>query len=211
MTHSHPLNRLPVILGVVGGIASGKSYLCKLLATHGGEVIDADRLGHYVLLLDEIKEKLVNAFGTAILGVDGTIDRRRLAELVFGDPHTADDRRNRLEQIVHPPIRLMAEERIEQLRSQEVRPKAIILDAPLLLEAHWDQLCDAVIFVDVEEKVRQKRALERGWTLEQFTDRERSQMSLAEKRARSTHVIDNNPGADVAGQIRSLWITLVEA
>jgi dephospho-CoA kinase len=195
----------PVVIGLVGGVASGKSYVGELLASQGALRIDADRLGHEVLKQAEVCEQLASLWGDGIFSPPGEVDRKKLAALVFGDSESATRNRRLLESIVHPRIRQLAEQQIASARAGTNVLTAIVVDAPLLLEAGWEPLCDLILFVDAPAEVRLQRALGRGWTQQSFQDREASQLSLSEKRSRATHIIDNGPDANVSGQIDRLW------
>jgi dephospho-CoA kinase len=182
----------PLVLGITGGIASGKSQVTEILASHGALVIDADRIGHQVLEDHAVQTLLVRQFGQSVLSQETkSVDRKRVAELVFGDTPHAIQRRRALEAITHPPIRA----RIRQLLDEALRSATlrwIVLDVPLLLESGWDKSCDAVWFVDAPQDIRLQRVLVRGWTREHFLAREASQWSVDRKRSRATHVISNS-------------------
>ncbi len=182
----------PWVLGITGGIASGKSQVTEILASHGALVIDADRIGHQVLEDHAVQTLLVRQFGQSVLSQETkSVDRKRVAELVFGDTPHAIQRRRSLEAITHPPIRAGIRQQLDEaLRSATLR--WIVLDVPLLLESGWDKSCDAVWFVDAPQDIRLQRVLVRGWTREHFLAREASQWSVDRKRSRATHVISNS-------------------
>jgi dephospho-CoA kinase len=182
----------PWVLGITGGIASGKSQVTEILASHGALVIDADRIGHQVLEDHAVQTLLVRQFGQSVLSQETkSVDRKRVAELVFGDTPQAIQRRRALEAITHPPIRAGIRQQLDEaLRSATLR--WIVLDVPLLLESGWDKSCDAVWFVDAPQDIRLQRVLVRGWTREHFLAREASQWSVDRKRSRATHVISNS-------------------
>jgi len=182
----------PWVLGITGGIASGKSQVTEILASHGALVIDADRIGHQVLEDHAVQTLLVRQFGQSVLSQETkSVDRKRVAELVFGDTPQAIQRRRALEAITHPPIRARIRQQLDEaLRSATLR--WIVLDIPLLLESGWDKSCDAVWFVDAPQDSRLQRVLVRGWTREHFLAREASQWSVDRKRSRATHVISNS-------------------
>ena len=195
----------PVIIGLVGGVASGKSYIAELLESLGALRIDADRLGHEVLRMQELRERLVGIWGDGILTDQGEVDRARVGKLVFGNKLDAIARRRQLEAVVHPRIRALALERIAAVRASPEAPLAIVIDAPLLIEAGWEPMCDFILFIDSPREERIERATARGWTESHFDDRETSQISLDEKRSRATHFLDNGPAANVAEQVNRLW------
>ncbi len=191
-------NRIP-ILGLIGGIASGKSFVAEEFERQQCAVIDADKIGHDVLADADFQKQLSAAFGSGILASDGGIDRRRLAGLVFGDDVQSVEHRHKLETLVHPEIRRRAELQITRMSSltqpppalprSASLPPAIILDAPLLLEAGWDSLCDYILFVDADDETRRMRAQQRGWNEQQWMAREKAQVSIDAKRRAATHII----------------------
>lgn len=209
MTDSRP-SRLarPVVIGLVGGIASGKSYVGCLLENLGAQRIDADRLGHEVLLVKEVRDRLTQIWGPNILNEAGEIDRAKVGKLVFGDSFNAAAQRKQLEAIVLPRIRSLAFERVAAVRALPVVPLAIVIDAPLLIEAGWEPMCDFILFIDSPHEERLERATARGWTESHFAAREASQMSLDEKRSRATHIFDNSRQANIAQQVKRFWSEL---
>lgn len=189
MTKSVSQNKVFVI-GLVGGIASGKSNVAAMFGSLGAAVIDADQLGHDVLLQPEVAKKLAERFGDFVLDEAGNIDRNALAKLVFGDNAESARRLKQLEEVLHPLIFAEATCQLKRWLVQLPSPTAIIIDAPLLLEAGWASLCDLVLFVDTPDPIRLQRAKQRGWTSEHFAFREQHQMSLDSKRRAATHIID---------------------
>ncbi len=158
--------------------------------------IDADRIGHEQLAVQEIKDQIVKAFGTQVLDPSGSISRPNLATQVFGDSPEKQQKRQQLNAIVHPAIR---SEIRRQIKAAPHDVDAIILDAALLLEAGWAEECDAVIFIDTSLEQRLKRVAEtRGWSAEELQRREASQLSLEEKRRRSSFCVDNSGEISVA-------------
>lgn len=199
------------IIGLIGGVASGKSAVAKILAELGALVIDADQLGHEILLNQTVRDELVANFGTNILLLDKTIDRRALGQLVFGTDSESLARRTRLESIVHPRIRELASARINAAMAADQPPRAIVLDAPLLIEAGWRPMCQHVLFVDSSDASRMARGISRGWTVGQFRQRELAQMPIPEKRKYATMVIDNNGTlAELQQQVAQFWTTVME-
>jgi dephospho-CoA kinase len=198
----------PVVIGLVGGIASGKSFVGILLENLGAHRIDADRLGHEVLMLKEVRERLAQIWGPNILTEQGEVDRAKIGKLVFGNSFNAVAQRKQLEAIVHPHIRSLAFERIAAIRSLPDVPLAIVLDAPLLIEAGWEPMCDFILFIESPREERLQRATARGWTESHFSDRETSQMPLEEKRSRATHLLDNGQKANITQQVNHFWTEL---
>jgi dephospho-CoA kinase len=175
------------IIGLCGGIGSGKSTVAREFERLGGLLIDSDRLNHEVLRYPEVMGTLREWWGDGIIAEDGTPDRGRIAKLIFSDP----GQKQRLESLVHP---LIAERRSDMISAGIGDPKvrAIILDSPLLLESNLDRLCHAVVFVEVSQTRRLQRLRQtRGWDIQELRRREQWQMPLAEKRSRSQFVIRN--------------------
>jgi len=192
-------------IGLVGGVASGKSLAAKILVDLGAGLLDADRTGHAVLADDaEVHEKLRERWGDAIFAPEGAVDRSALARLVFANgSHAAADRRF-LEALLHPRIR----SRLESLRDQfaaEGKP-AVVLDAPLLLESGWNSMCDIVLMIDSDHALRLERAQARGWTDAEFARREAAQWSIDKKRQAADVVIANNGTADdLRREVEAFW------
>jgi dephospho-CoA kinase len=185
-------NRKPVI-GLVGGIGAGKSTVAAALERHGGRVVAADPLGHEALEQPAIRERLLEAFGSRdILTDEGTINRKKLGSVVFPSPVE----RSRLEHLVHPYIEKRIREEIDKLQN-ETKARFIVLDAAIMLEAGWDEVCDKLIYVDAPRPVRLARVQsQRGWTDEELANREAVQMPNEKKKERADAVIDN--GGDPA-------------
>lgn len=193
-----PAIKRPVVIGVVGGIASGKSEVTRLFVSMNCDIISADEIAHRVLKMPDVIESLVSIFGEDILrepaaklGEPRQIDRKKLGALVFGDTEDKQVMRKKLEAIVHPRIRELGRAELASLVLEATHPM-IILDAPLLIEGGWLPYCDRVLFVDSPEAMRKQRALERGWTEKEWRDREVAQLSLAEKRKAASDVLVND-------------------
>jgi dephospho-CoA kinase len=178
-----------LILGLVGGIASGKSLVAECLRDLGAAVLDADKAGHAVLREPGIINALVDRWGKGIFEAAGQISRRAVAKIVFAPGNEAE--RRFLEQVTHPRIEALLKEELEYIRTSPKPPPVVVIDAALLFEAAWDKLCDKILFVDAPRDVRLERAVARGWSTEQFAAREAAQMPVQEKRERSHIVIRN--------------------
>ncbi len=191
-------NRHLPLIGIVGGIGSGKSAVAKRLAEQFPiRVLDADRAGHTALHENEVKTQIRQKFGDDVFDEVGEVDRKALGRRVFGDSPECQQQRIGLEQIVHPRIRELLSSQIQSIRDREPTVQAIVLDAPVLFEAGWHEICDAIIFIDVPRTIRLNRLQEgRGWSVEELDRREASQISLEEKRARSDWTIDNTSSLD---------------
>lgn len=196
------------VIGLLGGVASGKSLVASELARLGAGLLDADRAAHEVLQSRPIETAARRRWGPGIFGPDGRIDRARLADVVFADSPAANKEREYLEQLTHPEIgrRLGREAK----RLAESGCTVAVLDAPLLLEAGWDNLCDTLIFVDTGRPLRLARATERGWSEQDFSTREDVQKSLDLKRLRADVVVDNSGSPEqTQAQIEQIWHSLV--
>lgn len=190
-----------VVIGVVGGIGSGKSSVVRWVAERlPVAVLDADAIGHEVLLSTEIKQQLRQRFGEEIFGSEGEIDRKSLAQKVFGDAPQFLAARRQLERIVHPEIRRRIQTGVYTTEGQP-GSGVVLLDAAILLEAGWRDLCRWVVLIDCPRAVRLARVLEhRGWSEDELDRRERSQWPLAEKRRLTDVIIDNSGELAVAGE-----------
>ncbi len=195
------------VIGILGGVASGKSWVAHELARRGAGVLDADRAAHEVLRMPEIEEAVRRRWGDDVFDAAGRIDRAKLAQIVFSDPPTGPHERRYLEQLTHPEIgRLLAR---EARRLEATGRAAAVLDAPLLLEAGWDKLCDTLVFVAAPRRVRRQRASRRGWSEAEFAAREEAQQPPEAKRERADVVIDNSGSAErTRGQIERFWRSL---
>jgi dephospho-CoA kinase len=190
------------IIGLVGGIGSGKSTVARVWRTLGCCVSDSDRLARESFDDPAIRKTLREWWGPQAFGADGDPDRAAIAKIVFSDPN----QRQRLEGIVHPWIERRRKEHFAAAPDDTV---AFVIDAPLLLEAGLDRECDAVVLIDAPQAEREARVLARnGWTADELARREAAQWSLAQKRAKATHVIANDRDiADLEGRA----ITTLEA
>jgi dephospho-CoA kinase len=192
-----------IIIGLVGGVASGKSAVAAALAERGAVVFDADKVGHQVLEEPAIRDELINRWGRDILGPDGRIARPAVAARVFGHSEAAAERRW-LEELVHPRIRERIVAEVARLPDDSV--PAIVIDAALLFESGWNDVCQVVAFVDAPRDERLQRALTRGWTAEEFSRREAAQMPIEEKRTLASQVIDNSGSlADLQAEVAKFW------
>jgi dephospho-CoA kinase len=188
------------VVGIVGGIGSGKSTVAAEFAAHGGHLIAADRLGHEALREPGIKQEIVACWGDRVLDDAQQIDRKRLAAIVFADPNE----RRALEAMTHPYIKQRICEEIARAR-QQAEVRLIVLDAAVMLEAGWHDVCDHLVFVDAPHLVRLQRVKERGWSTVEVADRENAQMSLPEKRGHADAIVDNSGMPEgAAAQVREI-------
>lgn len=197
------------IVGILGGVGSGKSSVVRHVTEFRLQIIDADQIGHSLLDDSRIQEQLRTAFGPLIFDNEGAVDRSRLASRVFG---TTDQHRTSLQQlndILHPAIRREME---QQIRTVSVETDAVIIDAALLLEAGWADACDRLIFVDTPETLRIERVrTNRGWSADELRRREQTQLPLSEKLRRSDDVVDNSGTLqDATRQMTSILRTIIQ-
>lgn len=195
------------VLGIVGGVASGKSAVAQAFAHRGAAVVDADQVGHEVLQEPEVVADFRKRWGESVVGPDGEIIRSEVAQRVFVTEGVAASEREFLNSVTHPRIGQRLQRRLEELRSQGTA--LTVLDAALLYETGWDQLCDGVVFVDASPDIRRQRALSRGWSAEQFAGREASQWPVDDKKSRASWVIDNSGSLDdLEPQVENLYRSL---
>jgi dephospho-CoA kinase len=194
-------------IGLTGGIGSGKSTVARLLTELGAHVIDADRVGHEVYRPGTRGfREVVDAFGSAIVAEDGTIDRKRLGSIVFADSAKLAE----LNRIVHPLIREAIRDRITAFRHSD-RQIPLVVEAAVLIEASWATLVDEVWVVTADPALVPARVrAQRGLAPEEIEARIRAQMSDQERRRRSDVVIDNSGTVErLREQLATLWKTRV--
>ncbi len=189
------------VIGIIGGIASGKTTVAREFGKLGCEVIEADKLAHEQLEKDEVKENVKEEFGEEVLE-NGNIDKKKLAEKVFSDPAKI----KRLNGIIHPPVLQRTSELIKEYQSRN-DVKGIVLDMPLLAEVGWDKNCDFVIFVDADEEIRRKRVRKSGKIDEKsLKNRENLQFLLDKKVSIADYIIENNSGlSELVRQVAGLF------
>jgi dephospho-CoA kinase len=175
------------VIGILGGIGSGKSTIAAEFAKLGCKVIDADRIVHKLLDESLVIEKIAGLFGQAVLDSAGKINRKKLAEIVFADNQTLES----LNRIIHPPVLQRTQQLIDKFESQN-QVKAIVLDMPLLVEVGWHKKCDKLIFVNCEKNLRLERAKKMGFDENQIKIRENFQISLDNKASLADNTIENN-------------------
>lgn len=189
MSSPHAASFQPVI-GIVGGIGSGKSAVARAFGALGCEVADSDGLARRVLSEPEVVARIAAIAGPDVVAADGSIDRAALARAIFA---SADTRRA-VEGVMHPRIEAL---RRAQFAAAPASTPAFVIDAPLLLEVGLDRECNAVVFVDAPDAVRLERvARTRGWSPAELSRREAAQLPLAEKRRRATDVVVNDAAPD---------------
>jgi len=194
------------IIGILGGIASGKSSVAAAFAKLGCAVIDADDIAHDLLNDSHVKSQVINEFGTAVLDSTDRVNRSKLGDIVFAD----ESKLTMLNEILHPLITQRAEQLIGQYEKIE-NIKAIVLDAPLLVEVGWDKKCDKLVFVACGLEKRLKRAQKKGISNEnQLKMREKFQISLDSKASLVDNTIDNNSSLSaLAEQVAKIFSSIM--
>ena len=195
------------IIGILGGVGSGKSTVAAEFAKLGCKIIDADEIAHDLLNDPAVKQRIVASFGRVVLDSAGKIDRKKLAEIVFND----NGKLSLLNRIIHPPVLARIKQLIEQYNRQ-TQPKAIVLDMPLLVEVGWAKRCDRLIFVECEQQSRLDRAKKMGiFNENQLKVRENFQISLDNKAALADNIINNNSGfPELARQVADIFSCIVD-
>jgi dephospho-CoA kinase len=190
-----------LVIGLTGGLASGKTTVAKIFEQLGAKVVDADLIARDILKKGtKVFRKIVEAFGDGIIGKEGEVDRKKLADIIFHD----EEARKRLNAITHPPIRRRIVEEIARLKRSA---NVIILDVPLLIEAGFTDLVDVVIVVNAREEQQVKRLMSRNrMTKEEALLRIRTQLSMSTKLNFADYVIDNNGSLDKTKEnVKMVW------
>jgi dephospho-CoA kinase len=187
---------MSLVIGLTGGIASGKSTISAMFTDLGITVIDADIEARLAVEPGEkAYNDIVSHFGTGILEDDRTINRPKLGEIIFNN----EEKRLLLNSIVHPAVR----ERMAQKRAkaEEANEKAVVLDIPLLFESKLTGLVEKIIVVYVDEQTQLKRLMKRnGFSEEEASSRIKSQMPLKDKVSLADAVIDNSGSIEQSRQ-----------
>ena len=197
------------IIGILGGIGSGKSTIAQLFAEMGCLVIDSDAQVRQIYTDPGVRNTLKQWWGDGVLCVDGSINRAAVAAVIFQDPQ----QRRRLESLVHPLVNA-AREQAMAAASNDPELKAFVWDTPLLTETGLDRLCDRLVFVETPLDARVQRVqASRGWNEVELLHRENSQDPLDKKRAVAHDVIVNTAGADdgVRDQVRSILLRILSS
>lgn len=176
------------IIGLAGGIASGKSFIANLLGQCGCCVINSDELVHAAYDEPAVRAAVRQRWGDSVMRTDGSVDRRALGRVVFQNPADRAD----LEALTHPIVDSI---RQRQMQRKATDSLAFVWDSPLLFETGLNARCDAVVFVDVPQAERLKRAAARGWDAAELAHREKSQWPLDKKRGLSHYVVQNTADA----------------
>lgn len=178
---------MTTVIGLTGGIASGKSVVSSMLAERGALIIDADKVGHEAYAPgNECYAAVVQAFGPEIVATDGTIDRKALGGKVFGNP----DERKRLEGIVWPWMKETMDERLKAIRKEGT--PVVVLEAAVLIEADWIPITDEVWVVIVPPELARERVMQRNnMSAEDADARINAQLTNDERKKHAKVVIEN--------------------
>ena len=190
-----------LLVGLTGGIGAGKSAVARLLAEHGAVLIDADSIVRELQQPGtDVFRAIVDRFGSHVVAADGTLDRARMADIVFRN----DDARSALNAIVHPAVYAVMSERIAALKDED---RVVVLDIPLLAEAGGGGGMDAVVVVEADEDMRVARVVaERGLDPEDVRARMAAQASSEQREALADVVIRNNGAPeDLRAQVDDVW------
>ena len=195
------------ILGIVGGVASGKTLVSSILEEFGAVVLSGDQIAHQVLREPEIVRAIRERWGDSLLDDAGDVDRSRLATIVFGETEAAPKELEFLESLVHPRVAEQFRAALDRLQAEAA--KIVVIDAALLMETGWQRHCDRLIFVDTPPEKRQKYAVSHSWDAGELARREACQLPLESKRSQADYVIHNSGDLDqLRREICRLWDSL---
>ena len=198
------------VLGLTGGIGSGKGRVAELLRQRGAVVVDADAIARELVQPGQpLLAELVGGFGPGILRSDGALDREGLARLVFADPQA----REQLDRITHPPILRAIRARLEELRGGARPPELVVAVMPLLFEAGAQDLVDKVLVVYADPEERVRRIVQRdGLSAEEARVRIEAQMPADEQLRRADFTLDTTGSfEDTDRRFARLWPRLLRA
>jgi len=195
-----------VVLGVTGGVGTGKSTVAKMFKELGAVILDADVLAHEAMEPKRLAwRQIIKLFGERVVNDDQTIDRNAVARIVFAD----EAKRRQLEEIVHPHVLRRIKQRLRRWRRapRTRRVRAVVLDVPLLLETGAQDLADAVVVVTAPaQQQRERLARKYGWSEEEMERRQQAQWKLSAKEALADYVVDNANGLErTRTQVRQIW------
>ena len=199
---------LKPVIGILGGIGSGKSTVAAAFGELGCGVVDADAMAHDLLNQRSVVKPLLERFGHDILDEGGSVNRAELGRRVFDNPDDLDY----LNQLIHPRVLERCEVMIQDYqRSPDVR--GIVLDMPLLLEVGWEKKCDFLVFVECSEpKKAERMAKNPKFDSEQLKKRENFQISLDKKKEKAHYrVYNNSDKSDMAEQIAQIFSNIAES
>lgn len=174
-----------MIIGLTGGIASGKSTVSKIFRELGAEIIDADIKAKEISEREDIVKEIGNIFGKEVINSEGKIDRLKIKEIVFNNK----EKLKKLNDLIHPKVM----EEFKKIKENTGKNDIIIFDVPLLFESGMDKMCDKIILVFTDKDIQIKRMLERDGITEELAEKIIDfQMSLEEKLNKSQIHLENN-------------------
>ena len=194
------------VIGITGGIASGKSTIAEMLESLGADLIDADKICHELINTNDIADKITKRWGVHIQDNHGKIKRDALAEIVFSDKKEV----SALNSIIHPKAIEQIKSRIAKLHAKAAT-SAIVLDAALLVESKLIDICDIVLFVDTEKNSCESRVKNsRKWPLDEIAKREKFQGLIPQKKEMSDVIINNNNSKEgTLNQVKDFWCQFI--
>lgn len=200
-----PKMRKKKVIGLLGGIGSGKSTAATCFARLGCAVIEADATAHRILEEEDVKDAIRAIFGAGVLDASGRVNRAVLGRIVFADVAALE----KLNGLIHPPVMAEVERQIEAYQAAGT-VRAIVLDVPLLAEVGRTDLCDVLVFVQADQNVRRQRVRNSGKFDENEMDkRENFQISLDTKRQMADYIVFNNSDeSELAEQVAQLLSTV---
>lgn len=195
------------VIGLVGGVGAGKSTVAAEMARLGAAVVNADAIGHRLLGTPAVRRAIRARWGPGVFAA-GAVDRAALGRLVFARKRELAA----LNAILHPRIRREMRRQVAAA-ADDPAVTAVVLDAAILFEAGWDDLCSAVVFVEAPAAERLRRvAVAKGWSRPDWRRRENAQISLDKKRRNSDHIVVNGSSVPrLRDQVRRTFLTIVHA
>ena len=195
------------IIGIAGGIGSGKSTIASLFGDMGCLVINSDQMARDAYKDPTVRSTLKQWWGKLVFDPSGEVDRSTVARKIFNSP----SEKQRLERLIHPIVN-DRREKLMKAAAEDPNIVAFVWDTPLLFETELNKLCDAVVFVDVPQELRLSRVASRGWNADELARRENSQLPLDKKREISDYVLTNTAGVGEAReQVRAVLSQILAA
>lgn len=194
---------LITIIGITGGIGSGKSTVAEMFGELGAEVLNADKICHQLIKTETVKNKIIETWPDTAIDNRGMIIREKLAELIFSDIENV----KKLNNIIHPLVIKQIEQSIKELKKDSI----VVIDAALIEESELSDICNFTVFVDTKKTLRVERCTtDRNWKSTEIDKRERYQIEARIKRENADAVIYNDKSKDkTREQTRKLWAKFI--